>query len=154
VQLYFFDTSALVKRYVVEIGTTWINSLFDPGLGHALYLARIAAVELTAAVSRRSRGGSLSAADAVTALTNFRADFHRRLLVIEITTVVLDHAERLAEKHALRAYDAVPLAALFVTDQHRARFALPPLTLLSADAELLAAAAAEGFATDDPNLHP
>jgi predicted nucleic acid-binding protein len=123
-------------------------------LGHVLYLARIAAVELTAAVSRRSKGGSLSATDASKALTNFRADFHRRLLVIEITTVVLDHAKRLAENHALRANDAVQLAALVAMDQNRVRFALPPLTLLSADAELLTAAAAEGFTTDDPNLHP
>ena len=31
---------------------------------------------------------------------------------------------------------------------------LPPLTLLAADRELLAAALAEGLPTDNPNLHP
>jgi uncharacterized protein len=154
VQLYFFDTSALAKRYVKETGTVWINSLFDPSLGHVFYLARITAVEITSALTRRSKGGTLSAADASKALTKFRADFHSRLLVIEITTLLLDHAERLAEKHALRAYDAVQLAAVFAMDQHRKQHALPALTLLSADAELLTAAAAEGFTADDPNLHP
>jgi predicted nucleic acid-binding protein len=154
VQLYFCDTSALVKRYVNEMGTAWINALFDPTLGHVFYVARITAVELTAALTRRSKGGGLSPADASKALAQFRADFAGRLLVIEITPPLLDHAERLAEKHALRAYDAVQLAALFAMDQHRKHYALPPLTLMCADAELLAAAVAEGFTTDDPNLHP
>ena len=27
---YFLDSSAVVKRYVDEIGTSWVNSLTDP----------------------------------------------------------------------------------------------------------------------------
>ncbi len=153
-QLYFLDTSALVKRYVAETGTGWINGLFDPLLGHVFYLARIAGVEITAALARRCKGGGLPLADANKALSHFRAELHRRLLIIEITPAVLDEAERLAEKHALRAYDAVQLAALFAMEQNRKQFFLPTLTLVSADAELQAAATAEGFVVENPNLHP
>ncbi len=153
-ELYFLDTSALVKRYVTETGTPWVNALFEPPLGNVFYLARIAAVELTAALARRCKGGGLPLADATKALNRFHAEMHSRLLVIEITPLLLDEAERLAEKHALRAYDAVQLAALFAMEQNRKQFSLPPLTLLSADAELIASAKAEGFAVTNPNLHP
>lgn len=32
--VYYFDTSALVKRYVTETGTGWVGTLLDPGNGH------------------------------------------------------------------------------------------------------------------------
>jgi len=33
---YFLDTSAIVKRYIVEQGQAWILSLCDPAQGHDL----------------------------------------------------------------------------------------------------------------------
>jgi uncharacterized protein len=46
---YFFDTSALVKRHVAEVGTAWVKSLVRAKAGHTLYIARITAVEITSA---------------------------------------------------------------------------------------------------------
>jgi len=59
----------------------------------------------------------------------------------------------LADRHALRGYDAVQLA---VAMQVRARV-VPrgtALLLVSADGELNAAAHAEGLLFEDPNAHP
>jgi hypothetical protein len=53
VAVYFFDTSAIVKRYIAETGTVWVQSLSDPSASHRIYLASITAVELTSAVVRR-----------------------------------------------------------------------------------------------------
>ena len=50
---YFLDTSAVVKAYVQETGTSWIRNLAAPASGHFLYLARIAEVE----VGRPSHAG-------------------------------------------------------------------------------------------------
>jgi hypothetical protein len=72
---YFFDTSAVVKRYVAETGTDWVNSLLHPTARNALHVARITGVELVAAITRRSRGGSITPAAAVVALTEFFDDF-------------------------------------------------------------------------------
>ena len=58
-----------------------------------------------------------------------------------------------AERHALRGYDALQLAALMEVGSH-ARLLGVPLTLISADLELNTAAAADGFAVEDPNAHP
>jgi uncharacterized protein len=50
---YFFDTSALVKRHVDEVGSPWVKSLVRAKAGHTLYIARITAVEVTSAITRR-----------------------------------------------------------------------------------------------------
>jgi predicted nucleic acid-binding protein len=149
VAVYFLDTSAVVKRYVQETGTTWIKALADPAVGDFLYVARVTDVEMTAAIARRRRLGSLTIAQAGTALNEFRLDFAQHYRIVEITIPLLRHASQLADLHVLRAYDAVQLAA--VLDIHRLD---PSLILLSADADLNAAAVAEGLPVEDPNLHP
>jgi hypothetical protein len=59
----------------------------------------------------------------------------------------------LAEKHALRGYDAVQLAGVLEANNERVWQRLTPLTLIAADSELLAPGASEGLATDEPNNH-
>jgi predicted nucleic acid-binding protein len=39
--VYFFDSSALVKRHVDEAGSTWVRSLTRVKAGHTLYIARL-----------------------------------------------------------------------------------------------------------------
>jgi len=41
-ETYFFDSSGLLKRYVNESGTIWVNNLTDPKAKNTLYVARIA----------------------------------------------------------------------------------------------------------------
>lgn len=65
--VYFVDSSALVKRYIGESGSAWVLSLFDPALNNDVLIAAITGVEIVAAITRRARGGSISAADATTA---------------------------------------------------------------------------------------
>jgi hypothetical protein len=60
----------------------------------------------------------------------------------------------LAERHGLRGYDAVHLAAAVFVRRDRQAHAPPPITFVSADREQCSAAAAEGLLTDNPNLHP
>jgi uncharacterized protein len=146
---YFLDTSTVVKRYVQETGTAWVQVLTDPAAGHFLYVARITDVEMTAAVARRRRLGSLSPAQSLQAITAFRHDLAQHYRIVEVGIPVLQQASQLADRHVLRAYDAVQLATTL--DMHRLD---PALTLLSADIELNTAATAEGVPVDDPNSHP
>jgi len=49
---YFFDTSALVKRHVIEVGSPWVKSLVRAKAAHTLYIARITArVFINASIS-------------------------------------------------------------------------------------------------------
>jgi predicted nucleic acid-binding protein len=112
-------------------------------------VVRITLAETIAAVTRRERGGSITAGDAATALADFGLDFSRQYIVVEVSAGLVARAAALARRHALRGYDAVQLAAALEIHAND-----PSVTLLSADSELNGAANAEGLAVDDPNLHP
>lgn len=43
--VYFFDSSAIVKRYLIETGTVWVNGITDLAAGNKIFLARITLVE-------------------------------------------------------------------------------------------------------------
>ena len=109
--VHYWDTSALVKRYVQETGTAWVQGLTASGSGHTHFLARITLVETIAAVIRRERTGGLTPADAAVAIADFEDDFAKRYRIIEITAGLIAQAARLTLRLGLRAYDAVQLAA-------------------------------------------
>jgi len=150
---YYFDSSALVKRYINETGSTWVCGLFDPGLRHEAFIAAITPVEIVAAIARRARGKTITQVDAVAACTQFRADLQTSYQVIELTDALLNNTMSLAETYALRGYDAVQLAAALAVNALCAESDLPPLIFVSADGELNAVAASMGLAIDNPNDH-
>jgi uncharacterized protein len=154
VAAYFVDSSALVKRYVQEVGSSWVRRLTHRGTANLIYLARITSVEVTSAVARRGKGRSLTSPRASSVLHRFRKHFAGRYTVVEATPVLIDNAVRLANSHALRAYDAVQLAlAIEVCRIHQA--AGPrSVTLVSSDRDLNTAATAEVLTADDPTTHP
>lgn len=57
---FYFDSSALVKRYVLETGTEWVNSicLAAPPI-HTIYTVRVTGAEIVAAFFLRVRTGSV-----------------------------------------------------------------------------------------------
>lgn len=150
---YFFDSSALVKRYVNEAGTVWVTSLIDPAAGHEIFLARLSGVEVLSAIKRRQRLGTTSQQDAQVAISNFRADFAAFFTVLEISALLISEAMSLAEQHDLRGYDAVQLAAALEVYRRRAALGLPLSALVSADNALNEAGLAEGLRVENPNRH-
>jgi uncharacterized protein len=151
---FIFDASGIAKRYIQEIGTAWVDSLADAGASNELFLTRIARVEVTAAIARRSRGGAPLASTVAPVLAQFRHDAVHRYNILEITPALLADAERLAVVHGLRGYDAIQLSASLELHRLRQTAGLSNITLISADKELNAAGSAEGLLVDDPNAHP
>ena len=151
---YFFDTSGLVKRHVREAGSAWVRTLVRADAGHRIYIARITAVEITSAITRRQHSGDLSAAQAAVILGHFRRHLTQRYRVIELTPGLFGDAMETARKHRLRAYDAVQLAVALMVNRLHQDAGLGPVTLVSADRDLNTAATAEGVLVEDPNLHP
>jgi uncharacterized protein len=153
VAAYFLDSSALVKRYVTETGTAWVTGLLEPAARNRLYIARITGAEVIAALTRKERGRHLSTADAAAAVTSFEHDYAVRLRPVEITAALIADAMKAARTHGLKGYDAVQLAGALYANQRRVSQGLAPLILVTADGDLLAASAAEGLTTDNPNVH-
>lgn len=150
---YFLETSALVKRYVSEVGSSWVTSLIVPPALHTIHLAALTSVEVVSAISRRQRGGSISATNAARLIAQFQLELAAGYYVVDLTPALIAEATRLAATHALRGSDAIQLAA--AVEVSRACLAAGAvMTLISADVELNAAALAEGLAVNDPNSHP
>jgi uncharacterized protein len=150
--IYFLDSSAIAKHYVREQGSDWIASILDPTSRHAIHWARISGVEVVAAITKRLRIGSIPPSVATAALARFRADFGSFPRVTEISAQIISRAMDLSEKHTLRGYDAVQLAAAMTV--HEGAIAVgSAATLVSAGDELNVAAVAEGLQVENPNLH-
>ncbi len=150
---FFFDSSALVKRYAQETGTAWIFSLVRPSAQNRLYLARITGVEVVAALTKRTRVGSLSANAAAKAITRFEREFTNRYLLVEVSPPIIKTAMTLAKNYTLRGYDAVQLASALQANTDRIAAGGSPLIFISADNHLNSAATAEGLTVDNPNNH-
>jgi predicted nucleic acid-binding protein len=152
--VHFVDSSALVKRYISEIGSTWVLELFDSTLNNEVFVAAITSVEIVAAITRRSRSGSISAADATVVCNQFRSDLQTDYQVVEITEEIIDAGMSLAERFGLRGYDAVQLAAGCAINVLCITSGLPPVIFVSADSELNMAAINEGLLVQNPNSYP
>ncbi|MBG1266734.1 type II toxin-antitoxin system VapC family toxin [Nostoc sp. WHI] len=148
---YYLDSSALVKRYITEIGSAWVLSLFDPALKNDVLIAAITSVEILAAITRRARGGSIIAMDAIAVCNQFKSDLRSEYQVVEITENIINSAMVLAEAYGLRGYDAVQLGAGRAVNALCIANSLPLVTFVSADYELNAAAAREGLLVENPN---
>lgn len=151
--LYYFDTSALVKLYVAETGSAWLRRLVAPRAGHDIHTGRLTGPELIAALFGKARANELPAAEAGRLTGLFRLDWQSRYRVLEVTPAVADRAMDVAERHNLRGYDAVHLAAALALQAAYARRRHPPLTFVSADDAQLRAAGAEGLLVENPNWH-
>jgi len=151
---YYLDSSALVKRYVAEAGTNWIQNLCAPGADHTLYTIRISGAEVVAALFRRVRANALTLADAEAAASQFKIDFREHYQIVEVTNALVEQAMSLAERHGLRGYDSIQLAAAMELQSVRHALSLDLLTLVCADDALNNAAVAEGLTAVNPNHYP
>lgn len=156
--VYYFDSSALVKRYVLEPGSDWVDAVLTIDRGepfkHAVTCAEIGFVEVAAAFARLTRSGAMTEIQCRELMARFMADAWQWIVPIEVTKAVVREAISLTERQPLRGYDAVHLAAA-----HAMRRALPDYMALtpifvSADLRLCEAARAEGFEVIDPSTPP
>lgn len=133
----YFDTSALVKRYVDERGRREVLRLLRR---HEVVTSAIAAVELRSAFTRRTAEGTLNDAQLGDLLRQSSADREFWALV-SVSRRVLRDAETLVAGRPLRTLDALHVASaqLFAT-----RVAVP-LLFVTADRQQSAAAAAVGL---------
>lgn len=152
--VYFFDSSAIVKRYVNETGTAWVKSITNPLAGNRIHIARITGVEVVAAITKRVREGSITPSAGAAAIAEFRTHFASEYVSTDITSGLITAAMQLAENYVLRGYDAVQLSVASEVNRRSLAIGMPGLTVISADRELNNAATAEGLTTDDPNFHP
>ena len=149
----FLDSSALIKRYVVEPGTPWIRSLTIRSSGNTVIMAQITQIEIVSGASRRAREGTLTTRTVRAMRLLIDRHAHREYVVIGLTPQVVRRAEDLLSVYPLRAYDTVQLASALESNTRLVAAGLSPGLFVSSDVRLLTAAATEGLMTEDPNAH-
>ena len=154
VNAYFLDTSALVKRYVPETGSNWIQLITDVASNNDLAISQITWVEVYSAFARRQREGSLSAGELDILLQKFRNEFDTQYRVIEVDPALIESAGQLVIQYLLRAYDAVQLASGLYVQSVLTSMPETQLIFVSADNRLLNIAQSAGLAIDNPNNYP
>lgn len=130
---FYFDSSALVKRYSIEKGTKFVIDLLRPSAKNRFYSAKITEVEVCATISRQRKGGKLTVVKANKALSRFRRNFPDKFNRLDLTDATINEAVRLTETYALRGYDAVQLATALIANRKRLADGLPALVFVSAD---------------------
>ncbi len=120
----YFDTSALVKRYVREQGSARVDSLLRR---YDLLSSAVTPVEVLSAVWRRKRAGDLSEENLLATLSRVQSDRVRWELV-EVGEPVLRRAEEIVQGTVpVRALDAIHVASL-ITFQSAAGIRAPFIT--------------------------
>lgn len=133
----YFDASALVKRYVREMGSTRVRRLLASGTAAT---SRLSEVEVQSGIVRRAREGAFTITQRDRMLSTLQRDVPA-LAMVEMTPEITADARGLLLRYTLRAGDAVQLASCLYLQRQLAQ-AVP---LVAFDGRLVAAARAEGL---------
>ena len=151
--LYFFDSSALVKRYVHEQGSVWVRETAAHASGHLIHLSLLTVAEIASALARRHREGSLSASERDRLFGAFLVDCARSYLLLRVEEDVIHRAIGLVNQYPLRTADAIQLSTAILLSQTVQEGQFDPVIVASADDRVLQAASREGFPVENPSAH-
>lgn len=150
---FFFDTSAVVKRYHTEPGTQAVDAIFtEPGATWAI--SRLGIVECLSAFCFKARSGEADASEVLLMWKSLMGDVRRRVLLVPRLLVRhMSLAEDLLLRHApsrrLRAADAVHLGVALHLLRHRKID-----VFVSTDSIQCEIARLEGLPTINPLVQP
>jgi uncharacterized protein len=146
----YVDTSALAKRYITEVGSNWVRGITARSAGNVIAICELTPVEFFSSLTKRARTGTLMPASILILQTGFLAHYTREYVSVLLEGRVMTNTRVLVNKYPLRTLDAIQLSSAL----EFANVFNEPVVFISADTNLLTAAAAEGFTTDNPLLHP
>lgn len=153
-QILYADSSVLVKRHVSERGSVWFQNLVTPASNNPIITAKLSIVEVFSAFNRRRREATISQIDYDDFAKDFSTVSNNEYHLLELSDSIIAESQRLLETHPLRTGDAIQLATAIYARNMLQNSGLSSPIFLASDNKLLDAAIAEGFTTDDPNLHP
>ena len=154
----YFDTSALVKYYIVETGTRWVRALIEERDGdqwvNMISTSALTWAETVSAFSKHRRSKLISDSLCARLIARFLRDGRSRYARVPADDTAINLAVELIQHHPLRAYDAVQLATALRLNQVLQDNRLSSVTFVSADDVLCDVARAEGVSAENPNDYP
>lgn len=143
-KFFYLDTTALVKRYHLELGSQAVNDLMDHP-SHVVILGEPAISDLYTLLNRRVESGEITRDDYFTTMATFESEIsHNRFQFLEVDVATLKNVRVLILNHQrLGAQQGLHLALCMEL------LAIRP-TVVSTDPVLLSACEAEGFQVMNP----
>ena len=138
----YFDTSALIKRFVEESGSKRVEAILD---GEPLLAtSKVAYAEVHAGLARKLREKAFSAAAHRRTSRAFDDDW-RAYVRVDLADPLLLIVRDLVRRHPLRGFDAIHLASAIRLQEQLGE----EIRLVASDDRLLTAAGEEGLQTLD-----
>jgi hypothetical protein len=113
--LYYLDSSAWVKRHFAELGTEWVNNLFEAE--HTLSCCSLGFVEVNATGVRKCAAGATDGARPAGVKASLEEDWNQ-FLWVGLTPEIAGMAPHVASVHALRGSDCVHPASALALKEH------------------------------------
>lgn len=140
----YLDSSALVKLYIDEVGSDRVREIVLAE-ENTIFISGITGAEVVAAFARRKRMKDIADEDYSKLLSDFLLDFENLFVKSKVTDPVVSLAMELANRRALRGYDAVQLASALVLNSE----IVNGIVFISADLELNDTAKAENLVVEE-----
>lgn len=146
-KIYYFDSSALVKRYHSEKGTETVDKIIDElEKGDESVISYFTILEIVSALRRKLKSKEITKKVFDMAIATFLSEITDSFSVRPIDEHILSIATNLVIEHGLKAADSLQLA----TAKELADFTGKSVVLIASDKELLDTAALEKIETIDP----
>ena len=145
---YFFDSSALIKRYHAEIGTDKIDEIIEQQ-NNEIIISSLALSEVTSAFNRKKHEGKINP----DLFTDILIEFYREVLdkftMISLDDSLLSQSMELILNRNLRTLDSLQLSAALSIFQILVE---TKFVFVCADKKLIEAAKQEGLETLNPEI--
>lgn len=138
--IFFFDTSALIKRYISETGSNKVDELFE--IAENIIVSPVTKIEAHSTLKRLLATNLISKADYETVKSNIDYDF-RYFTVLSLNEEIEKEAINLIETYQLKTLDSIQLASVLYRKTDIRSF-------IVSDVKLKNAAEAENIEVIDP----
>jgi predicted nucleic acid-binding protein len=137
--ILFFDTSALIKRYITETGSKKVDELFDAA--ESIVISPVTKIEIFSTINRLFMEKVISEKNYELLKSNIDYDI-KYFEALSLSKKLQERAIKLVEKHRLKTLDSIQLAACL----HRREI----WSFIVSDLKLKRAAQAESLEVIDP----
>jgi uncharacterized protein len=138
----YFDTSALIKKYVNEIGSDKVDELFKNT--KVVYVSLITEIETISALRRLLFDKAIEENDYKSSKKEIEIDFNY-FSIIDLNNTLIDEAKKLIEKYQIKTLDSIQLASVKLLKEEIDYFVV-------CDKNLLKYAKNEGVKIINPNI--
>lgn len=110
--IFYFDASALVKRYKDEKGSEAVNKIFEfhDRIESLLFTARLTIVEIGSVGMRLQRNGVISLDEAHNMYYTFQMESKSQLIFLDVNSQIETNAINIMSQNPLKASDAIQLS--------------------------------------------